>query len=56
MNEVTLQQIAFGHWEVIYRNINTGTIRHSLFATWEKDEAERCADRRRAEAEQEYLQ
>lgn len=54
MNEVTLQQVAFGHWEVIWRNIDTGQLRIAIFATWEKEIAERFAERKADNTE--YLQ
>lgn len=47
MNEVTVQQIAFGHWEVTYRNVDTGKMRVAIFAEWEQELAEQYADRKR---------
>lgn len=54
MNEVTIEKVAFGHWEVITRNLDTGKIDHALFAAWEEDEANRYADKKSANTE--YLQ
>jgi hypothetical protein len=45
MDEVIVERVAFGHWQVTGRNHATGKIRVSLFASWEKEIAERFAAR-----------
>jgi len=54
MNEVTVQKVAFGHWEVTTRNVDTGKLGVALFAAWEEDEANRYAEKKSANTE--YLQ
>ena len=49
MNEVIVQEVAFGHWEVTTRNVDTNQIRVALFATWEQEAAEQYADKHREE-------
>jgi hypothetical protein len=45
MNEVILERVAYGHWEVTSRNFDTGRIRIALFGAFEKEIAERFAAR-----------